>query len=164
MACAPVVASLWLAACSGGGEAVRTEGVYCTEVGDRLADLNTTSFGDAATVDRVLESWREVSLTAPLAVQAEWERVLAAITLAAEVDPSDAEAVQAMADSLREAQPAADRVIDYTYRVCGAVIGGVAPVITTPLQVPPTTLYPPPSTTSTVAPPASSSATPTTTG
>lgn len=134
-------------ACAGSGEAVRTDGAYCTAVGDHLADLNTTSFTDTAAVDRVLTSWRAVGETAPLAVQAEWEQVLAAMQLAAEVDTADAEAVQLMADSLREAQPAADRVIDYTYRLCGAVIGGVTPVITTPLQVPPTTLYPPPSTT-----------------
>lgn len=149
-------------ACSASGEAVRTDGAYCTVVGDRLADLNTTSFTDPATVDRVLTSWREVGAAAPLAVQPEWEQVLEAMQLAAEVDPADAEAVQSMADSLREAQPAADRVIDYTYRLCGAVIGGVTPVITTPLQVPPTTLYPPPSTTSTVASeaPATSAAAP----
>ena len=147
-------------ACSASGEAVRTDGAYCTEVGDRLADLNTTTFGDAASVERVLASWQAVGEAAPLAVQPEWEEVLAAMRLAAEVDASDAEAVQLMADTLREAQPAADRLIDYTYRLCGAVIGGVTPVITTPLQVPPTTLYPPPSTT--VAVPPSSVATATT--
>lgn len=162
--CALAAVVVVASACSADGEAVRTDGAYCTVVGDRLTDLNTTSFSDPASVDRVLTSWREVGAAAPLAVQPEWEQVLAAMQLAAEVDPADAEAVQLMADSLREAQPAADRLIDYTYRLCGAVIGGVTPVITTPLQVPPSTLYPPPSTTSTVAPtsPASQVPTPTT--
>jgi hypothetical protein len=159
--CTLGVVAVVTSACSASGEAVRTDGAYCTEVGDRLADLNTTSFGDAASVERVLASWQAVGESAPLAVQPEWEEVLAAMQLVAVVDPADADAVQTMADTLREAQPAADRLIDYTYRLCGAVIGGVTPVITTPLQVPPTTLYPPPSTTTAVPP---SSVAPATTG
>lgn len=126
-------------ACARDDSPIRTEGGYCTEVGNRLGDLNTTSFATPDDIIRVLDSWRAVGDTAPLAVEPEWEQVLAAMQLAAEVDPADVDSVQTMADTLREAQPAADRIISYTYRVCGAVIGGVAPVTTLPLQVPPST-------------------------
>ena len=117
----------------------RTEGAYCTEVGNRLTDLNSPVIATADDVEAVLESWREVAARAPLAVEDDWAVVIANMETAATVDPNDPESVQQMADAARQGEPAATRVITYTYQLCGATIGGVTPVTTTPLQVPPTT-------------------------
>lgn len=127
-------------ACSGDPE--RSETAYCTAVGDNILALNSTGFADAVAVERVLAAWRDVANAAPLAVESEWRIVLAAMEQAVEVNPGDAGGLEAAADALRRAEPAADRVIDYTFRLCNAVIGPTPPLTTTPLQVPPT----PPST------------------
>ncbi|MFZ9630388.1 MAG: hypothetical protein ACO3C1_13685 [Ilumatobacteraceae bacterium] len=120
-----------------GGAPERSESAYCTAVGDHLAELNATSFADAVEVERMLAVWRSVGEVAPIAVEPEWRTVIAAMEAAAEVTPGDAQSVKDAADTLRRAQPSADRLIDYTFKVCGAVIGPTAPVVTTPLQVPP---------------------------
>ena len=133
---ASVVLATALAGC-GDDAPERSETAYCTAVGDHLAELNTTSFVDAVEVERVLAVWRTVGQTAPLAVEPEWRTVIAAMDTAAAVSPSDAASLQQAADVLRRSQPAADRLIDYTFRLCNAVIGPTAPVVTTPLQLPP---------------------------
>lgn len=133
-----LAATVALAAC-GDDAPERTEGAYCTEVGNRLTDLNSPVIATADDVEAVLASWREVAARAPLAVEDDWAVVIANMETAATVDPNDPESVQQMADAARQGEPAATRVIAYTYQLCGATIGGVTPVTTTPLQVPPTT-------------------------
>ena len=125
-----------LTACLGGSPE-RSEVAYCTAVGDHLAELNTTSFADAVEVERVLAVWRSVGEVAPIAVEPEWRTVIAAMETTAVVTPGDPESAKQAADVLRRAQPAADRLIDYTFRLCNTVIGPTAPVVTTPLLVPP---------------------------
>lgn len=146
-----VIAAVGLVAC--GDDQERTEGRYCTEVGNHLAALNTPSLTDAADVEAMLDAWRTVADAAPLAVQPEWDRLMAAMETASTVDPSDADAMQRIADTARSNEPSANKVIDYTATLCGVRIGEGKPVTTT---VPPTTVPP-----STVAP---SSVPPTTAG
>ena len=131
-------AALVVAACGDDGED-RSEGRYCTEVGNRLADLNTPTLGTDDDVARTLDSWRVVAGAAPLAIEQEWATVLESVETAATVDPADPASVQRVAEVARASEPAATRVITYTYQLCGAVIGGVTPVTTTPAQVPPST-------------------------
>jgi hypothetical protein len=47
------------------------------------------------------------------------------------VDPADPTSVQRAADRARATEQAANRIIAYTFNVCGATIGKVAPVKTT---------------------------------
>lgn len=134
----PLAALAALSSCADPGPE-RSETVYCTAVGENITALNATSFADPVAVETTLAAWRDVAATAPLAVEPEWRIVIAAMEQAATVTPGDEASVGAAADALRRAQPAADRVIDYTFRLCNAIIGPTAPVTTTPLQVPPTT-------------------------
>ncbi|HAP74783.1 MAG TPA: hypothetical protein DCR14_01715 [Acidimicrobiaceae bacterium] len=137
----PLLATLAIAlvatACSD-DDAQRSDGAYCTEVGNRLADLNTPALATDDDIERVLDSWRAVAAAAPLAVQPDWEVVVDNMETAATVDPNDPESVQRMADAARAGEPAATRVISYTYERCSVLIGTETPVTTTPLQVPPT--------------------------
>lgn len=120
-----------LGACTA-DSAPTSEGAYCTEVGNRLADLNAVGFVDEADLVRVIDSWRAVAAAAPLAVETEWREVLRGMETVVTVDPADAQSVQSAADTLRSIEPAADRVISYTFRLCNALIGPQVPVSTTP--------------------------------
>lgn len=129
--------ALGLGACSDGD--ARSDGRYCTEVGDHLTELNTTAFGTSTDIDIVVAAWRTVSRHAPLSIQPEWESLVAQMEFAAKVDPQDAEAVQRLVDLARRNEPSANAVIDYTQRICGVTIGDVAPVTTVPNPTAPAT-------------------------
>ncbi len=130
---AAALLALALGAVSGCGDNAdqRSEANYCTQVGNHLADLNSPNIAADGDVDRVLDSWRSVSKSAPIAVQAEWEVMVANLETAITVDPNDTASMQLVADTARRSEPAANRVISYTQQRCGALIGSVAPTPTT---------------------------------
>jgi len=109
----------------------RSEANYCTQVGNHLTDLNSPTITGEGDIDRVVGSWRTVSKSAPIAVQAEWEKMVANLDTAITVDPNDPVSMQLVADTARKSEPAANRVISYTQQRCGALIGSVAPTLTT---------------------------------
>ena len=77
----------------------------------------------------MLASWRAVADAAPLAIEAEWATDDRHLETAATVDPTDPALVgRQVAETARASEPAANRVIDYTFQLCNAAIGGVAPV------------------------------------
>jgi hypothetical protein len=125
------VSATGLALVSCGSDSDRTAGRYCTEVGNNLAQLNAPTVGSQADIDAMLQAWRTVAKSAPLAVQPEWEALLSNVETMATIDASDPESVQRVVDAARQNEPAANRVIDYTFNVCGATIGKVTPVVTT---------------------------------
>ncbi len=122
---------LGAAACSDDA-AQRSEANYCTQVGNHLADLNAPSLATGDDIDRVVDAWRAVAQSAPLAIEEEWNTMVANIETASTVDPNDADSMQLVADSARSSEPAANRVIAYTQQRCGALIGSVAPTPTSP--------------------------------
>lgn len=131
LAAALLALALGVASGCGGGADQRSEGNYCTQVGNHLSDLNSPNIVADGDVDRVLDSWRAVSKSAPIAVQAEWETMVANLETAITVDPGDPVSMQLVADTARRSEPAANRVISYTQQRCGALIGSVAPTSTT---------------------------------
>jgi hypothetical protein len=133
-------ATFGVVACSDGED--RSEGRYCTEVGNHLTALNTPSLATAADIDAMLDEWRAVARTAPLAIENEWTTMLATMETAATVDPNDAGSMQKVADTARAGEPAANRVIDYTFQLCQATIGDVTPVVTVGVTVPVTVPVP----------------------
>lgn len=116
---------LGLVAC-GDDAKQRSEANYCTQVGNHLTDLNSPAIAEDADIDRVLKSWRTVARSAPLAIEAEWDTMVANLETAVTVDPNDPASMQRVADTARSSEPAANRVIAYTEQRCGAVIGDVA--------------------------------------
>lgn len=119
-----------LAACGDGNS--RTEGAYCGEVGRKLAELNSPIIALPADAARVLDAWSAVSDSAPLAIELEWNTMIEVIELAITVDPDDPASLQTVADTARESERAANRVISYTQERCGLTIGGVLPTAPTP--------------------------------
>ena len=127
------LAALGLTVAACGGDSDRSAGRYCTEVGDHLTELNSPPLGTQDEVDAMLGAWRTVAAAAPIAIQPEWEAVLGNMETMATVVASDPESVQRVVDAARRNEPAANRVIDYTFNVCGATIGNVTPVVTAPI-------------------------------
>ncbi|MDO8391013.1 MAG: hypothetical protein Q7V57_11030 [Actinomycetota bacterium] len=105
----------------------RTEGNYCNEVSNHLTDLSSPVIVTPEDIDRVIDSWRAVASTAPLAVQQEWNIVVISMETAAAVDPNDPASVQHVADTARASERAANRVISYTMERCGIQIGTPPP-------------------------------------
>jgi hypothetical protein len=131
-------AALAFTAC--GDDAVeRSEGRYCTEVGDHLTALNAPTLATQADIDAMVDEWRTVAGAAPIAIQSEWDTMIGALETAITVDANDPVSIQLVADTARSSEPAANRVIDYTFTKCSATIGAVAPVVTAPITTPVTT-------------------------
>ncbi len=130
--------ALGISACGNDPDA-RSEGRYCTEVGDHLTALNSPVLTTGADVDATMEAWRTVARSAPLAIEKEWTIMLASMETASTVDPADPASMQKVADTARASEPYANRVIEYTYSLCQALIGSVTPVSTAPATAPDTT-------------------------
>ena len=90
----------------------------------------------------MLDEWRTVAGAAPIAIQQEWDTMMSAMETAATVDPNDTASVQLVADTARASEPAANRVIDYTFTKCNATIGDVTPVVTVRTDQPATASRP----------------------
>ncbi len=132
-AVAPLALSLVAVAvvsCGSSGDQ-RSQGRYCTEVGNHLGQLNSPAIATAADIDATLAAWRAVADAAPLAIEQEWTTMMVNLETAATVKPGDAASMQKVADTARASEPAANRVISYTFQLCGATIGKVTPVLTT---------------------------------
>jgi hypothetical protein len=126
-------------------------------VGNHLVQLNQPSLRSGDDITALLATWRTVADAAPLAIQGEWDTVIGAMATAASVNPDDPASVQKVADGARAAEPAANHVIDYTYQKCGATIGNVTPVITTPTGSTTAPTLPPTTAASTTVPGATTS-------
>jgi hypothetical protein len=134
------LSTLAVAACA--DEAPPSESAYCGAVGLHAAALNSPTLATQTDVEAMVAEWQKVADVAPQAVAPEWAAVMDVLRTAASLDPNDPKALQAFADASRTNEPAANRIIEYTYSKCGATIGPVTPVPSTlvpPATAPPTT-------------------------
>lgn len=130
IATAAALLPLTLAAC-GDDPDQRSESNYCTQVGNHLTELNSPTIAAPGDIDRVVDAWRAVARSAPLAIEPEWEVMMNNLETAVTVDPADPASIQKVADTARQSEQAANRVISYTQQRCGALIGSVTPTATT---------------------------------
>jgi hypothetical protein len=119
---------LAVAACSNDPE--RSEAAYCTAVSANLAQLNAPAIATASDVESTLSMYRNITRSAPLAIESEWKRLVTNLETAASVVPTDADSMQRAADMARETEPAAVRVSSYTMQLCQLQIGAAVPVTT----------------------------------
>ena len=115
---------MFVAACSDGD--ARSESAYCGQIANHLSDLNSPVIDTSLDVGRVLAAWRSVSNAAPVAIEPAWTTLVDAMETAVTVDTEDPASMQKVADTARESEPAAKRVVSYTQDRCGITIG-VAP-------------------------------------
>ena len=122
---AVVAAACALIAACGEGNA-RSETAYCGQIATHASDLNSPVIETSLDIGRVLAAWRSVANAAPVAIEPEWNTMVDAMETAITVDTNDPESMQKVADTARESEPAAKRVVSYTQERCGITIG-VAP-------------------------------------
>jgi len=117
--------TLAVAAC--GGDDLSPTQAYCTAVRANLTALESPTISTAEQIETALEMYRSITDRAPIAVQPEWQTVVASLETAATVDPKDPASVQRAADTARRSQPAATRIQQYTQQTCGIDIGTPPP-------------------------------------
>lgn len=110
----------------GDDEEPRTQSVYCTEAAASTGLLDQTTFADIPAITAAVEQFATMHRLAPLAVEPEWGVLEQVVRAAADLDPSDTSAVARLAVQARLARTAADRVVIYTQRICGVLLGDVA--------------------------------------
>jgi hypothetical protein len=136
-ACALMV--LGLAGCNNDKPATLAD--YCGVVQQNIAAINSPLIATQADIDAVLELYRTIAESAPVAVAAEWETMVASLQVAALVVPGDVDSVADASDAALEAQPAYTRIQQYTQANCGTDIGSPPPPTNpaTPTSAPSTT-------------------------
>ena len=127
-------ALLTLATAACGKDGGNTGEGYCTAIAENLEVLNSPDIDTADDIFATLSVYREVTAAAPVAIEPEWEQVLAGIETASTVDPDDPDSVQLAADTARRSKSAATRVQQYTQQLCALSIGDPPPV-TNPVTV-----------------------------
>ena len=105
---------------------------YCLDVQTNLNSLDTPNIATQQDIESTLELYRSIAAGAPVAVQPEWQQLVASIETAATVNPTDQTSMQRAADAARSTQPAAIRIQQYTSQECGLQIGAV-PTRTNPV-------------------------------
>jgi hypothetical protein len=110
------IAVIGAAAC---GDEPATADRYCQAIGDNLTALNAPTIITVDDITRTVDLYASLRDLAPAAVAPEWAALTEAVSAAAEVDPNDPTALQAAADGIRAAEPAAQAIASYTTTTCG---------------------------------------------
>jgi hypothetical protein len=137
--------ALALTACSDSGDRA---GRFCAEVREDPAAL-TTGVKATGDVGKVVERFRTLERTAPLAIEQDWARLTELVELAAAIEPGDTTARTRLVTAAYEADRAVQAVVTWVRGVCGVDL-------TIPVAVPAAA----PSTAATPAPAAPAPATP----
>ena len=107
---------------------------YCTVVAAHLETLNSPDIDSGEDIFATLSVYRDVTASAPVAIEPEWQQVLTGIETASTVNAADPESVQLAADTARRSKAAATKVQQYTQQLCALNIGNPPP-ITDPVTV-----------------------------
>ena len=128
---AAVLFPLATAAC-GGGDAGDPER-FCGEVQENAQLLTAPNLAEAddpeAAVDDLLDEYRRIGQYAPLAIEAEWETLVAAYELADDMVAGDPESEQAALEAIFRAEKSAVAVADWLRENCGVDIGPVVTIV-----------------------------------
>ena len=116
---------------------------YCSQIARHIDSLNSPGIDDGADITRTIDVYRTITSAAPVAVEPEWQQLLASLETAATVDPADPASLQRVADTARSTRPAATRIQQYTQQTCAIAIADPPPV-TNPVTA--TTTIPGPNT------------------
>lgn len=114
-----------IAAC---GDERPSGATYCARVSANITALASPMILTEADVDAQISLYRDLAAVAPLAVSPEWDTMVTTLVTANTVDSTDPESLQRAADAARLANPAAQRIVDYTLDLCDINIpAGVVP-------------------------------------
>jgi hypothetical protein len=111
----------------GCSEQGRTVGTYCAAVSERLDLVVAPPLAWSGDVDPVLDAYREITATAPAAIEPEWSILVGSLETASTVVPDDPVSVATATDAALASTPAATRIQQYTKANCAIDIGTPPP-------------------------------------
>jgi hypothetical protein len=107
--------ALSLTACSSSGDRA---GRFCAEVREDPAAL-TSGVKATGDVGKVVERFRTLERTAPLAIEDDWARLTELVELAAAIEPGDTTARTRLVTAAYEADQSVQAVVTWVRGVCG---------------------------------------------
>jgi hypothetical protein len=135
---APLVGLAWaLVACGGNGG--DRAGRFCAEVKADQPTI-TATVADPTGVEAVVDRFRALEQTAPLAIEDDWQVLTQLVETAAAISPGDAAARTRLVTAAHEADRSVQNVVGWVRSVCGVDL--TLPAIaasTIPATAPPTT-------------------------
>lgn len=146
---AAVVTLVALAACGGDDDAGDAER-FCGEIAENGEALTNPEITGAANpeaeIDALLAEYRRIGEFAPLAIETEWDQLVAAYAAADQVITGDPQSEQEALEAIFRAEQAAVKISDWLRTNCAVEIGPLATIVgsqitTTPLD--PATTEPP---------------------
>jgi hypothetical protein len=124
------VAAVALAGCNGdSGDPER----FCGEVGENAALLTSPNLAAAddqeAAIDALIGEYRRIGQYAPLAIEQEWETLVAAYEAADDMIAGDVESEEAALEAIFRAEKSAVAVADWLRENCTVDIGPVVTIV-----------------------------------
>lgn len=122
---AAIVVSVAACGDDGGGSAER----FCGEVAANRDALTNPQLEFSDDIDPLLELYRDIGELAPLAIQQEWNQLVAAYETAGEVVPGDSASEQAALAAVYSSEQAAAAVERWLTENCAVDIGPVFTIV-----------------------------------
>ncbi len=101
---------------------------FCADVGVNRDAIVAPRLRSQADIDTHLAIYRQLAETAPLAIEEDWDALVAAYETMSTVDPDDAESEQRALAEIYAAQPSAVAVHDWVLATCEVDLGPLATV------------------------------------
>lgn len=140
---AAVIAVMVVASCGGDDDSGDAER-FCGEVAENIEALTkpdlTASANPEVGIDALLDEYRRIGESAPLAIEAEWDQLVAAYEAADLVIAGDPQSEQEAIEAIFRAEQAAVKISDWLRTNCAVEIGPLATIVGS--QITTTTLDP----------------------
>lgn len=124
---AATIAAGLLAAC--GDDDAGSAERFCGEIQLHAAELTQPDLTYADDVEPFLDLYREIGDLAPLAIEQEWDQLVAAYETASTVVPGDPESEQRALTAIFSTEKSAAAVDDWLERNCAVDIGPVFTIV-----------------------------------
>ena len=123
------VAVVVLAAAACGGDSAGSAEQFCGEVAANADALTNPQLEFSDDIEPLLELYREIGELAPLAIEQEWDQLVAAYETASEVVPGDSASEQEALAAIYSSEQAAATVQRWLTENCAVDIGPVFTIV-----------------------------------
>lgn len=123
-----VVTAGLLSACSGGSDAGNTE-QFCAEIQANAEQLTQPNLQFSDDIEPLLDLYRDIGSSAPLAIELEWDQLTLAYETASTIVPGDTESEQVALTAIYSTEESAAAVDVWLETNCGVDIGPVFTIV-----------------------------------
>ena len=134
-ACVAIAVALGIgvAGCGGDDDSAGDPERFCGEVKENKKLLTQPAISEAedpeAAIDSLLAEYRRIGEYAPLAIEQEWEQLIAAYEMADQVIPGDEQSEQEAVAAIFRAEKAAVAISDWLKENCRVGLGRVETIV-----------------------------------